>query len=157
MWVGNLLAVDVAFWHKQTAEDQPRCRFWAGVMRTSQARSHRIILPDDDNSDSVTATAGSSANRQHGQWLAPSPTRHRHHHDAQTTDTSVEQLSVPLITAIASAIACLINRDTLADIKPSFENDTNIVATPPPESALSNRVKIVERDVEIYRKQAQSI
>ena len=67
---------------------------------------------------------------------------------------SVEQLSVPLITAIASAIAYLINRDMLADIKPSFENDANIVATPPPESALSNRVKIVERDVEIYRNQA---
>jgi hypothetical protein len=132
----------------------PDVRFWVGVMRTAQARSHRTISPDDDNSDSVTATAGSSANRQRGQWLAPSP-RHRHHHDAQTTDTSVEQLSVPLITAIA--IACLINRDTLADIKPSFENDTNVVATPPPESALSNRVKIVERDVEIYRKQAQSI
>jgi hypothetical protein len=61
-----------------------------------------------------------------------------------------------LITAIASAIACF-NRDTLADIKPSFENDTNIVAIPPPESALSNRVIIVECDVEIYRKQAQSI
>ena len=132
----------------------PDVRFWVGVMRTAQARSHRTISPDDENSDNVTATAGSSANRQRGQWLAPSP-RHRHHHDAQTTDTSVEQLSVPLITAIA--IACLINRDTLADIKPSFENDTNIVATPPPESALSNRVKIVERDVEIYRKQAQSI
>jgi hypothetical protein len=73
--------------------------------------------------------------------------------DAQTTDISVEQLYVPLIT-IAGAIACLINRDTQADIKPSFENDTNIVAIPPHESALSNRVKIVERDVEIYRKQA---
>ena len=36
----------------------------------------------------------------------------------------------------------------------TLRNDANIVATPPPESALSNRVKIVERDVEIYRKQA---
>jgi hypothetical protein len=36
---------------------------------------------------------------------------------------------VPVITAIASA--CWVNRDTLADIKPSFENDTNIVPMPP--------------------------
>jgi hypothetical protein len=36
---------------------------------------------------------------------------------------------VPLITTIASA--CSVNRDTLADIKPSFENDTKIVSMPP--------------------------
>jgi hypothetical protein len=51
----------------------------------------------------------------------------------------------------------LINRDTLADIKPSFENDTNIVPIPPEQSAFSNCEKVVERDVEVYRKKAQSI
>ena len=62
---------------------------------------------------------------------------------------------MPVITAIASA--CLVNRDTLADIKPSFENDTNIVPTPPEQSAFSNCEKVVERGVEVYRKKAQSI
>jgi hypothetical protein len=50
--------------------------------------------------------------------------------------------------------ACLVEHNALTDIKPSFENETNIVAVPPHESAFSNCVKIVERDVEIYRKQA---
>ena len=59
---------------------------------------------------------------------------------------------MPLITAIAGA--CLVNRDTLADIKPSFENDTNIVSMPPEQSAFSNCEKVVERDVEMYRKKA---
>jgi hypothetical protein len=60
-----------------------------------------------------------------------------------------------VITAIASP--CLVNRDLLADIKPSFENDTNIVPIPPEQSAFSNCEKAVERDVEAYRKKAQSI
>jgi hypothetical protein len=51
----------------------------------------------------------------------------------------------------------LIEHDTLANIKPSFKDDTNIVPTPPRESASSNCEKIVERDVEVYRKEAQSI
>jgi hypothetical protein len=59
--------------------------------------------------------------------------------------------------ALPGAIACLINRDKLADINPSFENDTNIVPIPPRESAFSNCEKVVERDVEVYRKKAQSI
>ena len=59
---------------------------------------------------------------------------------------------MPLITTIASA--CLVNRDTLADIKPSFENDTKIVSMPPEEAAFSNREKVVERNVEVYRKKA---
>jgi hypothetical protein len=59
---------------------------------------------------------------------------------------------VPVITAIASA--CLVNRDTMADIKPSFENDTNIVPISPRELAFSNGEKVVERDVEGYRKKA---
>jgi hypothetical protein len=94
---------------------------------------------------------------QHGQRVAPSP-HHRHpHHDARKYDwhASVEQLSVLVITAIASS--CLVNRDTLADINPSFENDTNIVPMPPEKSAFSNCEKVVERDVEVYRKKAQSI
>jgi hypothetical protein len=57
-----------------------------------------------------------------------------------------------VITAIASA--CLVNRDTMADIKPSFENDTNIVPISPRELAFSNCEKVVERDVEGYRKKA---
>ena len=59
---------------------------------------------------------------------------------------------MPLITAIASA--CLVNRDALADIKPSFKDDTDIVPTPPRQSAFSNCEKVVERDVEVYRKEA---
>jgi len=59
---------------------------------------------------------------------------------------------VPLITAIASA--CSVSRDTLADIKPSFKDDTNIVPTPPREPAFSDCEKVVERDVEVYRKEA---
>jgi hypothetical protein len=51
----------------------------------------------------------------------------------------------------------LVNRDTLADIKPSFKDDTNIVTMPPRESASSNCEKVVERDVEVYRKKAQLI
>jgi len=62
---------------------------------------------------------------------------------------------VPVITAIASC--CLVDRDTLADINPTFELDTNIVPTPPEQSASSNREKVVERDEEVYRKKAQSI
>jgi hypothetical protein len=46
----------------------------------------------------------------------------------------------------------LVSRDTLANIKPSFENDTNIVTIPPEQSAFSNCEKVVERDVEMYRK-----
>ena len=68
---------------------------------------------------------------------------------------SVEQLSVTVITAIASF--CLVNRDTLADIKPSFENDTNIVPGPPNKAAFCNCEKVVERDVEIYRKKSQFV
>jgi hypothetical protein len=59
---------------------------------------------------------------------------------------------VPVITAIASA--CLVSRDALADIKPSFKDDTNIVPTPPREPAFSDCEKVVERDVEVYRKEA---
>ena len=59
---------------------------------------------------------------------------------------------MPVITAIASA--CLVNRDTMGDIKPSFENDTKIVPISPRETAFSNCEKVVERDVEMYRKKA---
>jgi hypothetical protein len=71
---------------------------------------------------------------------------------ADDRHASVEQLSMPVITAIANA--CLVNSDTLADIKPSFENDTNIVPVPPEEAAFSNGEKVVERDVEVCRKKA---
>jgi hypothetical protein len=43
-----------------------------------------------------------------------------------------------MITGLASAIAWLIDRDTLADINPTFELDTEIVAIPPEQSAFSN-------------------
>jgi hypothetical protein len=52
---------------------------------------------------------------------------------------------------------CSIERDASADIQPSFKDDTNIVPIPPREPTFSNRVKIVERDVEGYRKKAESI
>ena len=59
---------------------------------------------------------------------------------------------MPLITAIASTR--LVNSDTLADIKPSFENNTDIVPMPPEEAAFSDCEKVVERDVEMYRNKA---
>ena len=62
-----------------------------------------------------------------------------------------------MITCLASAIARLVIRDTLVDINPTFESDANIVPTPPEQSAFSNCEKVVERDVEVYRKKAQSI
>jgi hypothetical protein len=45
----------------------------------------------------------------------------------------------------------------VGDIKPSFKDDTDIVPTPPRESAFSNCEKVVERDVEVYRKKAESV
>ena len=60
-----------------------------------------------------------------------------------------------MITSLTGA--CLITRDTLADIKPSFELDTNIVPPPPHEPTFANCLKSVERDVEFYRKKPQSI
>jgi hypothetical protein len=48
--------------------------------------------------------------------------------------------------------ASLIAHCAWRDIKPTFENDTNIVTPPPRHSALSNRAKVVERDVEVRRK-----
>ena len=62
---------------------------------------------------------------------------------------------MPVTTAIASS--CLVSRDTLVDINPMFENDTNIVPMPPEQSAFSNCEKVIERDVEVYRKKPQSI
>ena len=51
--------------------------------------------------------------------------------------------------------ACFVELDTLGgDIKPSFKDDTNIVPTPPREPAFSDCEKVVERDVEVYRKKA---
>jgi hypothetical protein len=85
-----------------------------------------------------------------GRAVTASPSPPRRAQDDR--HTSVEQLSVPVITAIASAR--LVNRDTLADIKPSFENDTDVVPMPPEEAAFSNCEKVVERDVEAYRKKA---
>ena len=66
-----------------------------------------------------------------------------------------ELLSVRVIAAIASF--CSFNREMLADIKPSFENDTNIVPVPPNKAAFGNREKVVKRDVEIYRKKSQLV
>jgi hypothetical protein len=84
-----------------------------------------------------------ASNRQHvSRWhitASSSPSRRARH-------ASVEKLSVPMIAAIASS--CLVNRDTLGDINPTFESDTNIVAMPPEQSAFANCEKVVERDVE---------
>jgi len=46
----------------------------------------------------------------------------------------------------------LVSRDTLGDINPAFELDTNIVPTPPEQLAFSNCEKVVKRDVEVCRK-----
>ncbi len=62
-----------------------------------------------------------------------------------------------MITCLASAIARLIDRDPLADINPPFEFDTYIVPISPEQPASYNCEKVVERDVEVYRKKAQSI
>jgi hypothetical protein len=96
-------------------------------MQTSQVfRSHRVIIARSSTRirASVSGTRGAS-NRERTAVAS------RHHRDARADDrhASVERLSVPVIIAIASA--CLVNRGTLADIKPSFENDTNIVPMPP--------------------------
>jgi hypothetical protein len=48
----------------------------------------------------------------------------------------------------------LVAHNALADIKPSYENDTNIVPKPPREAAFSNSEKVVERNVEMYRNEA---
>jgi hypothetical protein len=42
-------------------------------------------------------------------------------------------------------------------INPAFENDANVVSPSPREAAFSNREKIVERNVKIYRKKSQSV
>jgi hypothetical protein len=43
------------------------------------------------------------------------------------------------------------------DVNPSFKGDTDIIPTPPEQPALSNREKVIEGDVEIYWKKAQSV
>ena len=48
-------------------------------------------------------------------------------------------------------------RNALGDVDPAFESDADIVPTPPEQSTLSNREKVIERDEEVYRKKAQSI
>lgn len=48
-------------------------------------------------------------------------------------------------------------RNTLMGIDPCFENDTNVVLVSPNEAAFADREKVVERDVEIYRKKSQSV
>ena len=51
----------------------------------------------------------------------------------------------------------LVNRETLADINPAFESDADIVQMPPEQSAFCNGEKVIERDEEVYRNEAQSI
>ena len=50
-----------------------------------------------------------------------------------------------------------VERHPLADINPSFKDDAHIIPTPPEEPALCNGEKAIEREVEIYRKKAQSV
>ena len=47
--------------------------------------------------------------------------------------------------------------NALRDINPAFEGKANIVPTPPEQSTLSNREKVIERDEEAYGKEAQPI
>jgi hypothetical protein len=106
-------------------------------------RQHQSARPSPSPDCSHRSPRIASSPRDRLRASASAPARHAAHRTGSgqpshhvTTATraddrhaSVEQLSVPVITAIASA--CLVNRDTLADIKPSFENDTNIVPMPP--------------------------
>jgi hypothetical protein len=50
-----------------------------------------------------------------------------------------------------------LRRNTLMSIDPCFECDTNVVPVPPIEAAFADCEKVVERDVEIYRKKPQSV
>jgi hypothetical protein len=51
----------------------------------------------------------------------------------------------------------LVCGNALRDINPAFERNANIVPTPPEQSTLSNREKVIERDEEPYGKKAQPI
>jgi hypothetical protein len=51
----------------------------------------------------------------------------------------------------------LVCGNALRDINPAFERNANIVPTPPEQSTLSNREKVIERDEEAYGKEAQPI
>jgi hypothetical protein len=42
-------------------------------------------------------------------------------------------------------------------VNPSLDNDTNVILPPPSDAAFADRVKVVERDVEIHWKNAQSV
>ena len=66
-------------------------------------------------------------------------------------------MRLPFLPSVGERSVYLIEDDVLADIKPSFKDDTNIVPIPPRQSAFSNCEKVVERDVEVYRKEAQAI
>jgi hypothetical protein len=52
----------------------------------------------------------------------------------------------------ARDVSLIFDRDTLGDVKPSFEGDTDIVTPPPHKPTFCNCKKAVERDVEVYRK-----
>jgi hypothetical protein len=81
---------------------------------------------------------------------------------AAPADVRVSKLGLTALShsRLAILVICgerslyLIARDGLADIKPSFKDDTNIVPIPPREPAFSNCAKGVERDVEVYRNEA---
>ena len=66
-------------------------------------------------------------------------------------------MSLPFWPFVGERSLYLIEGDAAADIKPSFKDDTNIVPMPPRELASSNCEKVVERDVEVYRKKDESI
>jgi hypothetical protein len=42
-------------------------------------------------------------------------------------------------------------------VNPSLDNDTNVILPPPSDAAFADRVKVVERDVEIHWKNTQSV
>jgi hypothetical protein len=51
----------------------------------------------------------------------------------------------------------LIQHDGLVAIEPGFKDDADVVPVPLREPTFSNCEKIVERDVEIYRKETQAV
>jgi hypothetical protein len=60
-------------------------------------------------------------------------------------------------SSTAARSARPVERYTLANINPSFKEDADIIPTSPEQPAFCNCEKAVERDVKIYRKNAQSV
>ncbi len=65
--------------------------------------------------------------------------------------------SVETLRNWCAQVSLIFDRDTLADIKPPFKDDTDIVSPSPHEPTFCNCKKAVEGDVEVYRKETEPI